>query len=87
LHLCPDRLPDQSIVEEELDIQFIENKDSIINSNLYYILNNCSLEIKLDKYSFLFHGYFKTDPLNSLFKENLFNKKFTKLNIDRKKAK
>ena len=65
---------------EELDIQFIENKDSIINSNLYYILNNCSLQIKLDKYSFLFHGYFKTDPLNSLFKENLFNKKFTKLN-------
>jgi endopeptidase La len=63
-----------------LDIKFIENKDPIITPSFNYILNNCILSLRLGPYSFLFHGYFKTDPLNSLFKEELFNEKFTKLN-------
>ena len=63
-----------------LEIKFIENKDPIITPSFNYILNNCILSLKLGPYSFLFHGYFKTDPLNSLFKEELFNEKFNKLN-------
>jgi hypothetical protein len=63
-----------------LEIKFIENKDPIITQSFYYNLNNSILVIKLGTYLFQFDGYFKLDPLNSLFKEKYFYEKYNKLN-------
>jgi hypothetical protein len=70
----------QNDLVNNLEIKFIENKDPIITQSFYYNLNNSILIIKLGTYLFEFYGYFKSDPINSLFREKYFNEKYNKLN-------
>lgn len=69
--------PDQE--EQNPTITFSENKDPVLTPSFIYALNTAILTIKLGSYVFVFDGYFKQDPLNSLFKEEEFVHKYTKL--------
>lgn len=60
-------------------MQFIENKDPVITPSFFYVLNCCSLTVKIGAYNFTFDGYFKQDSLNSLFKEKSYVEKYNKL--------
>jgi len=60
-------------------INFVENKDPILTPSFTYVLNSAVLKISLGSYTFMFDGYFRQDPLNSLFKEDEYESKYNKL--------
>lgn len=63
----------------EFSIDFKENSDPIITPSLTYQLGCTTMEVHIGPYKFKFDGYFRPDPLNSLFREKLFESKYTKL--------
>jgi len=65
--------------ESELKIDFKENSDPIITPSFTYLLGCTTIEVLIGPYKFKFDGYFRPDPLNSLFREKLFDSKYTKL--------
>lgn len=69
----------EEFIESDLSINFKENSDPIITPSLTYQLGCASMEVELGPYKFKFDGYFRPDPLNSLFREKLFESKYTKL--------
>jgi len=68
---------DQS--ESEFKIDFKDNSDPIITPSLTYQLGCATMEVFIGQYKFKFDGYFRPDPLNSLFREKMFESKYTKL--------
>ena len=65
--------------ESELEIDFKENSDPIITPSFTYLLGCATMQVLIGPYKFVFDGYFRSDSLNSLFREKLFETKYSKL--------